>query len=154
MARRIASGRLAAFRTSQAIFDHDRRIVEVRVCQLPAHLGGADDGVDAHERQLPGRLVVSVGHGDDDALVERLDQVERRIDHGVVEAGLGGARVGEDELDARGLQLLDHQFTAGAGHLAGRGRRGAILWNGREHVSRRTGREACGGQRLNEASPG
>ncbi|MCH8301522.1 MAG: hypothetical protein IH912_02110 [Proteobacteria bacterium] len=66
-----------------------------------------------HECGLAGDTRIAVGHGNNDALVQAIDQLySRGIDEGVEEAGLSRSGIGEQILDAGCLELLDPQLAA------------------------------------------
>ena len=78
--------------------------------------------MDVDERRLAADAVVAIGHGEHDAFVQPHDQLQAgRIDEGVEEAGLIGAGIGEQVLDAGGLGLGHGEFAARAFERAAAG---------------------------------
>ncbi len=123
--------------------DHHGGMIAVGVEELARCLGGPGDCVKIDEGRLAGHLVVAVGHGNDEAFVQPHDRLNlRSAGQGVEEANFRGARIREDVLHVRGLELLHEEFSA----RSGRGAIGAA-WL----VGRRLRRREITQERLDEA---
>ncbi len=78
--------------------------------------------MNVDEPGLPADFVVAIGHGDDDALVQALDELDLRMVHnGVKEADFKGTWIGEEILDPGGAGLGDEELSPRTGHGCFRG---------------------------------
>ena len=129
--------------------DHDRDLVLPAVDHLRHGVGQADIG-DDDDAGLARGAGIAVGHGDDGAFVDALDQLDRGlVDERVEDRIVAGRWIEEDMLDARGLELLHEQRAAGTLHLAhgGGGRGGRALPEGLERLRHRLGGDGAHAER-------
>jgi len=76
-------------------------------------LGSSGDHVHVHEPRLAAHFVITVGHGDHDALVQPHNQLNAGVvDHGVEKSHFERAGIGEQIFRARRLCLRHNQFAA------------------------------------------
>ena len=96
--------------------DQQRRAGHLRIEELPGELVRAAHDVGDDDADLAADAVVAVGHRGHQPLVLADHQpVVAILGDGREEAGLRGARVGEQVLHARVLQGLEEEHPAGAG---------------------------------------
>jgi hypothetical protein len=92
--------------------DDHRRVVAERGEQVAQRMPGARGAVQVYQRRLAGSARVTVGHGDDDRLVQPHHIGEgQRAQH----RDLGAARVAEQAIDPEVLEDGEGSFTNG-GH--------------------------------------